>query len=113
MIPLHYRLNHLVTELRPCSPSLVPGRLGERTALSHGISDEMLSVKRHKFGLRAKSSQGSVDEDHYNVDNPNSLTDLTAITRSDSGHTPLSGGQEVNYARGRSLGKFSSRYKIY
>ncbi|XP_064405216.1 disks large homolog 5-like isoform X2 [Halichondria panicea] len=108
------RLSQMVTERRSSSPVRPQGRLtGERFALSHGISDEMLSVKRHRLGagLRAKSSQGSIDEDFHLSDNPNSLTDLTSITRSDSGHTPLSGGQEVNFvgrARGHSLGKFSS-----
>lgn len=114
MLYLLYRLTHLVTELRPSSPGRHQARLGERTALSHGISDEMLSIKRNRFGgLRAKSSQGSIDEDNYS-EIPNSLTDLTAITRSDSGHIPHSGGQEVigGIARGRNLGKFSSRYQI-
>ena len=74
----------------------------------------MAAIMDQYFTWPPPRTQGSIDEDFHLSDNPNSLTDLTSITRSDSGHTPLSGGQEVNFvgrARGHSLGKFSSRYR--
>jgi hypothetical protein len=46
----HFRLRHAITELRGISPSRKGGLTdrGSGMALSHGSSEEMLSIKRYR-----------------------------------------------------------------
>ena len=61
--PSHpHRLSQQISELRSASPVRPPHPTRSTDRLSHGTSDEMLSIKRYRtsLGLRTKSSQVGV-----------------------------------------------------